>query len=322
LRGLLKLEPGTELLERYVVHSSVGAGGMGEVYRCFDKARQQEVVAKFPLRDQLEEEKGRELFTREFTLLSEIRHKNIVEVYEFHELEDGLPFFTMEYLKGSTLRDYLDQHPGAVTKRESTLERLKILEGVAEALCHTHSLGVLHHDLKPENIYLLFSCDQDDSEIKLAKLLDFGLVLDQENHTPEEAREGSLFYKSPEQYRTKKIDVTSEIYAFGSLAYEMFSGNRPFDLKERRMVIEFVLEGIIGRKHCVGDVPYMKNIYPRTRVLINRFIQICMEKEGDFRYQSMHQVLSRLSDIRQHLESPSWGERILRIWKREDYAKG
>lgn len=309
---LLNLAEGTEIVGRYVVRSTIGVGGMGELYLCFDKEKGREVVAKFALKEELQYERGRALFEKEFSVLSTIQHRNIVQCFDFHTLENGHPFFTMEHLKGKTLSEFLQARAGPVTSLQATREMLGVLHGVAGALCCTHSFGVLHHDLKPENIFLLFSSTQGEERIEMAKLLDFGLVLDRDNHTPVEAGQGSLFYKSPEQYQKKKLTIPSEIYAFGSLAYEVFSGERPFDLREQeeRIPIPFVIERILGRRHCVGTVRYLKEIHPRIREMMNRTIQICMEKESDLRYQSMEQVQGRLQALREQLERPLLWERI------------
>jgi len=305
---LTKLKPDSELLERYKVKSLLAKGGMGSAYLCFDKVQQEEVVLKLPHSDQLGKKKKR--FLREYSLLSQITHKNIVKVFELHELEDGRPFFTMEYLKGNTLKEYIATRSTKLIKSsEHTLQALKLLEELADALCVVHSFGLLHHDLKPENI-ILVPATSSEPEIKWQlKLLDFGVALDQFEHTAEEAEEGSLFYKAPEQHKGRKLDATADIYAFGAIAFELFSGRRPFNVTEDQGPIQAIFR--ISGMHMAGSVPVLKGLHPKVCQTVNRLIQICMEEDSELRYPSITEVLERIRATRADLRNPSWVEKIV-----------
>src|ERR1051325_4121307 len=205
-----------ERFGKYVVEKPLGKGGFGEVYLASDPDVGQHVAIK-----QLIAEGDRALlkrFREEIRVTAGLRHKNIVIIHASGE-QNGNPYLVMEYLEGQTLKQVIrDRKPLTV------LEKVRIMTQVAEGLSYAHSRGVVHRDVKPENIMLL-----PDGTIKI---MDFGIALAPDRDTAMSQTVGVIGtpgYLSPEQIDGHRANEQTDIFSYGDVYYEILTGTHPFE---------------------------------------------------------------------------------------------
>src|SRR5271169_699564 len=220
----MALTPGT-ILRQYEIRSPLGAGGMGEVYRAYDTRLNREVAIKV-LPESLTSDPDRlRRFEQEARAAAALNHPNILAVYQM-ATHEGVSYMVSELLDGETLRERLRRGP--LPLRKAIDYAVQIAHGLAAA----HDKGITHRDLKPENLFVT-----KDGRVKI---LDFGLAkvgLQRDASGGEATIDlgtepgmvmGTVGYMSPEQVRGKTADHRSDIFAFGSILYEMLSGQRAF----------------------------------------------------------------------------------------------
>lgn len=218
-QAALQFKAGDVLAGRFRIEECIGIGGMGAVYRAFDKNRDQSIAIKVLLPALLSSPAAKERFLDEARISSQLSHPNIVNVYDVQN--DGeLYFITMELLEGQNLRQYLENLE--LTKQSMTVdEALAIAKDVCEGLQHAHEYTV-HRDIKPENIWIT-------GEGKI-KIMDFGIarVMNSSQMTKTGAAMGTAYYMAPEQLKGRTdIDGRADQYAVGVMLYEMISGHVP-----------------------------------------------------------------------------------------------
>jgi serine/threonine protein kinase len=218
---------GTVLRDTYELTSLLGKGGMGSVFlaRHLRLPGKQVAVKVLHTEEELTDEQFTR-FRREAEIASQLGHPNIVEVLDFHSLENGTPYLVMEYLRGESLAQRLRKG------RLSVREAFSIARQMGSALHAAHRAGVVHRDLKPANV-LLVPTDSEGMVAERVKLLDFGiskLMGSQTLQTQDHVLIGTPRYMSPEQAmgRNRDIDARTDIFALGSIVYEMLSGDSPF----------------------------------------------------------------------------------------------
>lgn len=208
---------GSMLGGRYQIEKIVGVGGMAVVYRARDTILGRDVALKVLKKEFAEDPDIRKRFSIESRAVAKLSHHNIVSVFDVGS-EDGTDYIVMELIEGITLKQYL-QRKGHLSWEETIF----FAEQVARALMHAHSRGIIHQDVKPQNVIIL----RDGT----AKLTDFGIAsfaAAQETRVVQEAI-GSVHYISPEQARGDRIDARSDIYSAGVVLYEMLTGRLPFE---------------------------------------------------------------------------------------------
>jgi eukaryotic-like serine/threonine-protein kinase len=282
----MPLTPGT-LLGQYEIRSPLGAGGMGEVYRAHDTRLDREVAIKV-LPESLTADPDRlRRFEQEARAAAALNHPNILAVYQM-ATHEGVSHMVSELLDGETLRERLKRGP--IPLRKAIDYAVQIARGLAAA----HDKGIVHRDLKPDNLFVT-----KDGRVKI---LDFGLAkLTQPRDasgaeaTMAEGTEpgmvmGTVGYMSPEQVRGKMADHRSDIFAFGTILYEMVTGKQTF----RKPTSAETMTAILNE-----DPPSISQITAGTPPSLQRVVHRCLEKHPEQRFQSasdMAFALEALSD--------------------------
>ncbi len=285
----MPLEPGSQL-GPYEVLAPLGAGGMGEVYRAKDTRLDRTVALKVLPQHLAADPNLRERFEREARAVSSLNHPHICALFDVGR-QDGTDFLVMEYLEGETLADRLTRGP------LPTEQVLRYGIEIADALDKAHRQGIVHRDLKPGNVMLTKAG---------AKLLDFGLAkLQAAQITPAasmlsalatSARPltehgtvlGTFQYMAPEQLEAKEADARSDIFALGSLLYEMATGKRAFTGKSQASLIAAILS---------AEPPPLSSVQPMTPPALERLVKVCLAKDPDDRLQTAHDVMQELKWI-------------------------
>ena len=271
----------------------LGEGGMGVVYEAEQQHPRRPVALKVIRGGAHVSPETLKLFQREAQTLAHLRHPGIAALYETGATEDGLHFFAMELVRGSTLTAWLGQRPaGPLTPHEVKL-RLSIFKKICDAVAYAHQKGVIHRDLKPANVLVpkTTAGSSMPDEVPDVKVLDFGLarITDSDVQATTYVTEmgkirGTLPYMSPEQVRGNpdEIDLRTDVYALGVMLYEMVTGSLPYDLSKAqipeavRIICEQAPKSIsasfTGTKHLDADVITIAGK--------------CLEKETSRRYQS------------------------------------
>ena len=220
------MTPGTKL-GPYEIHSSLGAGGMGEVYRAVDTKLHRPVAIKF-LSDELADAAARRRFQREAETASSLNHPHILTVYDAGEVE-GRQYLVTEFVDGGTLVDW------ARADQRSWHQIVALLIGVADGLAAAHAAGILHRDIKPANILVAKNGYAKLADFGLAKLLESASEYAEHEtrapamlHTRPGVVIGTLAYMSPEQAAGKPLDLRSDVFSFGVVLYELVASRRPF----------------------------------------------------------------------------------------------
>lgn len=263
------------MIERYQVEGKLGEGGMGVVYRALDTKLNRTVAIKF-LSDELANAAARHRFQREAQTASSLNHPHILTVYDAGEFE-GQQYLITEFIDGGTLKTW-----GRTAKR-TWRQIVELLSGPADGLAAAHAAGILHRDIKPDNILI--------SRSGYAKLADFGLAklaegtgtdltrTLTEGHTRPGVIIGTIPYMSPEQASGKPVDARSDIFSFGVLLYEMLGGRRPFTGKTDLQVLQAVLHA--PAEPLGEDVP----------LTLRSAVAKALEKNPAERYQTMRDLV-------------------------------
>jgi len=282
----MALTAGT-ILGQYEIRSPLGAGGMGEVYRAHDTRLDRDVAIKV-LPEYLTSDPERlHRFEQEARATAALNHPNILAVFQM-ATDQGISYLVEELLEGETLRERLRRGP--IPLRKAIDYAVQIAHGLAAA----HDRGIVHRDLKPENLFLT-----KDGRVKI---LDFGLARlvpsreasEQEPTVTQKTDPGVVLgtagYMSPEQVRGKTVDHRTDIFAFGTVLYEMVTGKQPF----RKSTSADTMSAILN-----DDPPSISQIAPTSPPGLQRIVHRCLEKNPEQRFHSAHDLafaLEALSD--------------------------
>jgi tetratricopeptide (TPR) repeat protein len=278
-RAFSLLSPGTRV-SQYKVIKKIGAGGMAEVYLAEDTRLQRKVVLKFLLEQYASEPEIKARFTQEAQAAAKLNHPNIITIHEVAEYQ-GRPYIAMEYLQGGTLKNLM-------ASRELTIrEIIDIATQVADGLNRAHESGIVHRDIKPQNLLL-----DKDGRVKIA---DFGLakVKGGSKITTGGSTFGTMAYMSPEQTRGEDVDRRSDVFSFGVVFYEMVTRHQPFKGDNAAAIINSILN------ETPEPLARYKAGVPEG---FQRLADKALEKERSERYQHMDDVAADLKRLKRNLE--------------------
>ena len=272
----------------YEVKELIGSGGMANVYKAVMRGNNGPVppgtvvAVKVLRREFMHDPDLVRRFKNESKAISLLNHPNIVKVYDV-SVSDDLQYIVMEYVDGMTLREYLNERGGRLTSRET----VHFISQILKALEHAHANGVVHRDIKPQNIMLL-----DNGQLRM---MDFGIarISRAENQLSGGKAMGSVHYISPEQAKGDETDCTSDIYSVGVMMYEMLSGHLPFDAED---VVEVAIKQI-------SDQPKpLHEIAPEVPNALVEITEKAMAKLPQNRYASAREMLQALDS---YVQNPS-----------------
>ena len=256
---------GTRLDGRYELTELVGEGGMADVYRAVDVLDNRVVAVKILKQEYSESEEFQRRFRDESKAIAMMSHPNIVKIYDMG-FSDKMQYIVMEYIDGITLKDYIDSEHVLNWK-----DAVHFVIQILRALQHAHSRGIVHRDIKPQNIMLL-----TDGTIKV---MDFGIAkfAREESRTATDQAIGTVHYISPEQARGDVTDAKSDLYSVGVMFYEMLTGRKPFDTDNPVSIAVMHMQNVAVRP---------RDINPNIPSGLEEIIMHAMEKDSAKRYQT------------------------------------
>jgi serine/threonine protein kinase len=258
---------------RYEIKSELGRGGMATVYRAYDPSFNREVAVKVLPREMMHDPQFRARFDREVKMVAGLEHPSIVPVYDVGD-EDGQPYFVMRFMTGGSLS-------ALIAKGKMSVEdTARIVEKIAQGLTYAHKKGVIHRDLKPDNILFDDNGDPFISDFGIAKLTESTGSLTGSGVI------GTPAYMSPEQAQGNEIDGRSDVYGLGVIVYQMLSGHQPYNADTPMGVVV---------KHITEPVPEILNMVPNLPIEVDQIIRSSMAKDKTKRYATAVELAKALN---------------------------
>ena len=264
--------------DRYEILESIGAGGMSDVYKAKDRKLNRFVALKVLKKEFSENKDFVSKFRTEAQAAAGLEHQNIVNVYDVGE-EDGIYYIVMELVEGITLKRYIEKK-----QRLSVKESVSIAIQISMGLEAAHNNGIVHRDIKPQNIMI-----SKDGKVKVT---DFGIAKATSSNTITSNVMGSVHYASPEQARGGFSDAKSDIYSLGITLFEMLTGRVPFN-GETAVAIAIM--------QIQNEMPSPRKYVPEIPVSVEQIVLKCCQKSPDRRYQKMSELVE---DLKKSLISP------------------
>jgi tRNA A-37 threonylcarbamoyl transferase component Bud32/Tol biopolymer transport system component len=274
-----------EMIGRYKIIEEIGRGGLAVVYRAMDTMLERSVAIKMILPEQQQDDKFLRRFQREARTLAQLSHPSIVKILDYGE-HQGSPYLVMEYISGGTLNSRMGQ-------AMPPMEAAQLLAPIAHALHHAHQHKVIHRDVKPANILI--------NESGQPMLSDFGIVKlaeTDESLTGTGVMVGTPAYMSPEQIQGRPVDARTDVYALGTVLFELLAGRKPY---VANTPIELML------KHLNDPVPHARQIIRDLPADVEQVLLKAMAKQPEDRYQDMAafaEVLDRMAAGEKGLTKP------------------
>lgn len=272
---------GKKLDGRYEITELIGVGGMADVYKGIDVIDNKAVAIKILKKEFAENEEFLRRFRNESKAIAVLSHPNIVKIYDVG-FSEKIQYIVMEYIDGITLKDYIEEEK-VLTWKDTVHFVIQILR----ALQHAHSKGIVHRDIKPQNI-MMFT----DGTIKV---MDFGIAkfAREEGKTATDQAIGSVHYISPEQARGDVTDEKSDIYSTGAMMYEMLTGRKPFDSENPVSIAVMHMQEIPERLRAVN---------PNIPEGLEEIVLKAMEKAPEARYQSTSEMIADIEAFKANPE--------------------
>ncbi len=267
-------------LGKYKFEQFLG-GGMSHVYKARDTLINRIVVVKILTDSGMHDEDTKKRFLREAQTAGAISHENIIRVYDFGEHE-GRPYLVMEYLQGNDLRAAIQQ-----SQLPGVLEKLRVLVQLARAMKHIHGLGIIHRDLKPDNVFM--------SEAGNVKLMDFGIAKTKDlSITRTGYTLGTPYYMAPEQVTSKDVGDKADVYSFGIVMFELFTGTKPFKAENVHEVFFKILN------EPLDPAPLIEAQVPTAIV---ELVKHCTEKDQTKRPENFDAIIRELEAVLKTMET-------------------
>ncbi len=281
------MKPGSVLDGKYELRRRIGNGAMGALWEGLNTRTEREVAVKLLASRGREEDRQRLL--REARAGGRIRHPNVLDVYDVSETDDGSPFIVMELLSGETLAARLEKGPLELGKA------LRTLRDVARGLGAAHKVGVVHRNLKPHNVFLHTESDASEPTVKL---VEFGIsrIDAEETLTLKGVTLGSPGYVAPEQIDGRAVDARADVWAFGSLAYELLSGHVLFDGTTPAEILVQV---------TAAPIPELPSITPELDADLRALVAGCLKRDPNERFASIAECTTLLDRVLDRLSHPS-----------------
>lgn len=272
----MSIDIGTLLAARYRLEARIGSGGMSTVYRAFDTVLERTVAIKLMHRNLAEHSEQLERFRREARAVAQLNHPHIVQVIDAGE-HDDTPFIVFEHVQGETLKERI-QRAGRLSVTEAVAYAVEI----ARALGAAHERGIVHRDVKPQNVLI--------NDEGLAKVTDFGIARTLEEHglTADGRVLGTTDYVSPEQAMGQEVDGQSDIYSLGIVLYEMLVGDIPFHGENQVAV---------AMKHVREEIPDVQQLRPSIGAALAAVLDRATAKSLDVRYPNTQELVADLEDV-------------------------
>ena len=264
--------------DRYEILESIGAGGMSDVYKAKDRKLNRFVALKVLKKEFSENKEFVSKFRTEAQAAAGLEHQNIVNVYDVGE-ENGIYYIVMELVEGITLKRYIEKK-----QRLSVKESVSIAIQISMGLEAAHNNGIVHRDIKPQNIMI-----SKDGKVKVT---DFGIAKATSSNTITSNVMGSVHYASPEQARGGFSDAKSDVYSLGITLFEMLTGRVPFN-GETAVAIAIM--------QIQNEMPSPRKYVPEIPVSVEQIVLKCCQKSPDRRYQNMGELVE---DLKKSLISP------------------
>jgi serine/threonine-protein kinase len=262
------------ILDKYEILEEVGQGGMAVVYRGRDRVLQRDVAVKVLHPHLASAPEARLRFEREAHAVAKLRHENILEIFDYSGTESADSYIVTEFINGTTLKGALGEHEPGFPE----IGAMIVVE-VLRALAHAHSLGVLHRDVKPENVMI-----RDDGVLKL---MDFGIaqIVDAQRMTVTGQLLGSPAYMSPEHVEGRPLDFRTDVFAAGILLYQLSTNELPFKGKNPHEILK-----------RIADCRYVdaRVVNPLVGDRLNRIIARALAREPDDRFPDVTSMLDEL----------------------------
>ncbi len=263
-----------EKIGRYEVKGELGRGGMATVYRAWDPSFEREVAIKMLPRELLHDPQFRDRFRREIKTIASLEHPAIVPVYDVGE-EDGVPYFVMRYMPGGSLSQWIEKG------KFSLEDAARIIERLSSALAYAHRHGLIHRDLKPDNILFDGNGDPFISDFGVAK------ITDSSTNMTGSGIIGTPAYMSPEQAQGEPVDARSDIYGLGVIIFQMLSGHQPYEATTPMGV---------AVKHITDPVPDILAVNPELPPATDKIIKTAMAKDKEQRYPTATELSRALHE--------------------------
>ncbi len=265
---------------RHVIEGFIGAGGMARVYLATDSVTKQSVAIKILHREKAEDRAACERFLREVEVAATIHHPNLIEVLDAGEVAGGVPYLVLELLVGESLGDLL-RRVGAMPPKTA----LPLVRMAAAGLAAAHKAGVIHRDVKPDNLFLIGMPGSPTS----LKVVDFGMAkLLERNVTAAGVALGTIEFMAPEQALADTVDARADIYGLGVVLFRMITGKLPFDTGD---------DALLVAQQIFQAPPRPSELRPGLDPQLEEVILSMLRKHPDNRYASMAEVIADIDRL-------------------------
>ena len=294
LAALPSIQSGVLLGARYEVRGFIGKGAMARVYLAQDLEKREPVAVKVLDTSTPRDREARERFLREATAVKDLDHPNIVKIFDTGERGDGAPYLVMEYLFGESFGSFLRRE-----KRMDPKIAVPMLIKAADALIAAHEAGIVHRDVKPDNLFLI----GEPGEPYDVRLLDFGFAkLRQATQTAAGMAIGTAEYMAPEQGLADPVDGRTDVYGLGAVLYRVLTGQLPFRATDdAELIAKLALLPPTPPRHWAQDID------PRLETIVTA----ALRKRPENRYPSMKKMVADLEIVRARRDVPLFAERVI-----------